>query len=191
VGNNLKNNKMKLFIKITGFIYVAAFLMISCDTKPSLQKYYVDSKENNEFISIDLPSSILQLKDNNVSEDIKNTLAIIKKVNFLALQLSDTNKELYMSEKQKIKDILKNPKYKQLVRMNMGKTSILVNFLGEEDAIDEVIVFASDNNKGFAIVRVLGENMNPANILKLTQEIKTDGDSEQLKQLGGLLSSIK
>ncbi len=191
MGNNLKNNKMKLFIKITGFIYVVAFLMISCDTKPSLQKYYVDSKENNEFISIDLPSSILQLKDNNVSEDIKNTLATIKKVNFLALQLSDTNKELYMSEKQKVKDILKNPKYKQLVRMNMGKTSILVNFLGEEDAIDEVIVFASDNNKGFAIVRVLGENMNPANILKLTQEIKTDGDSEQLKQLGGLLSSIK
>ncbi len=182
---------MKLFIKITGFIYVVAFLMISCDTNPSLQKYYVDSKENNEFISIDLPSSILQLKDNNVSEEIKNTLATIKKVNFLALQLSDTNKELYVSEKQKVKNILKNPKYKQLVRMNMGKTSILVNFLGEEDAIDEVVVFASDNKKGFAIVRVLGENMNPANILKLTQEIKTDGDSEQLKQLGGLLSSIK
>ncbi len=188
---NLKNNKMKLFIKITGFVYVVAFLMISCDTNPSLQRYYVDSKENNEFISIDLPSSILQLKDDNVSGEIKNTLATIKKVNFLALQLNDTNKELYISEKQKVKNILKNPKYKQLVRMNMGKTSILVNFLGEEDAIDEVIVFASDNNKGFAIVRVLGENMNPANILKLTQEIKTDGDSEQLKQLGGLLSSIK
>jgi len=191
VVKNLKNNKMKLFIKITGFVYVVAFLMISCDTNPSLQRYYVDSKENNEFISIDLPSSILQLKDDNVSGEIKNTLATIKKVNFLALQLNDTNKELYISEKQKVKNILKNPKYKQLVRMNMGKTSILVNFLGEEDAIDEVIVFASDNSKGFAIVRVLGENMNPANILKLTQEIKTDGDSEQLKQLGGLLSSIK
>lgn len=189
--NNLKNNKMKLFIKITGFVYVVAFLMISCDTNPSLQRYYVDSKENNEFISIDLPSSILQLKDDDVSEEIKNTLATIKKVNFLALQLNDTNKELYISEKQKVKNILKNPKYKQLVRMNLGKTSILVNFLGEEDAIDEVIVFASDNKKGFAIVRVLGENMNPGNILKLTQEIKTDGDSEQLKQLGGLLSSIK
>jgi len=191
VVNNLKNNKMKLFIKITGFVYVVAFLMISCDTNPSLQRYYVDSKENNEFISIDLPSSILQLKDDDVSEEIKNTLATIKKVNFLALQLNDTNKELYISEKQKVKNILKNPKYKQLVRMNLGKTSILVNFLGEEDAIDEVIVFASDNKKGFAIVRVLGENMNPGNILKLTQEIKTDGDSEQLKQLGGLLSSIK
>lgn len=188
--NNLKNNKMKLFIKITGFI-VVAFLIISCDTNPSLQKYYVNSKENNEFISIDLPSSILELKDNNISEDIKNTLSTIKKVNFLALQLSDTNKELYTSEKQKVKNILKNPKYKQLVRMKMGKTSILVNFLGEEDAIDEVVVFASDNEKGFAIVRVLGENMNPSNILKLTQEIKMDGDSGQLKQLGGLLSSLK
>ena len=75
--------------------------------------------------------------------------------------------------------------------MNMGKSNVSVNYLGEEDAIDEVIIFGADNNKGFAVVRVIGENMNPSAILKLTQEIKMDGDNAQLKQLGGLLSSIK
>ena len=155
------------------------------------QKYYVDSKENSEFISIDLPSSILQLKDTDVTQDIKSTLETIKKVNFLALQLNESNKDLYSSEKQKVKDILKNPKYKQLFRMNMGSGNVTVNYLGEEDAIDEVIIFGSDNDKGFAIVRVIGENMNPAAILKLTQELKMDGDSNELKQLGGLLSSLK
>ena len=182
---------MKNFLKFSGIIIVVALLTIACDTNPSLQKYYVDSKENSEFISIDLPSSILQLKDTNVSEDIKNTLETIKKVNFLALQLNETNKELYSSEKEKVKAILKNPKYKQLMRMNMGNGNVTVNYLGEEDAIDEVVIFGSDNEKGFAVVRVIGENMNPANILKLTQELKMDGDSDQFKQLGGLLSSLK
>jgi len=182
---------MKNFIKISGLVIAVVLLTIACDTNPSLQKYYVDSKENSEFISIDLPSSILQLKETEVSDDVKNTLETIKKVNFLALQLNETNSDLYTSEKAKVKAILKNPKYKQLVRMNMGKSNVTVNYLGEEEAIDEVVIFGADNEKGFAIVRVIGENMNPGAILKLTQNIKMDDDSAQLKQLGSLLSSIK
>lgn len=182
---------MKSFIKIFSIVFIAVITFISCDNNPSLQKYYVDSKENNEFISVDVPASILQLKNEDISEDVKNTLETIKKINFLALQLTDSNKELYEQEKLKVKTILKNPKYKQLMRMNMGKGSVSINYLGEEDAIDEVIIFGSDNNKGFAVVRVIGENMNPSDILKIAQEIKLDGDSAQLKQLSGLLSSIK
>ena len=122
---------MKSFLKISLLVLAVSFIAIACDSNASLQKYYVDSKENNEFISIDIPSSILQLKDTEVSEDVQNTLKTIKKVNFLALQLSDSNKELYTSEKLKVAKILKNPKYKQLMRMNMGKGSVSVNYLGE------------------------------------------------------------
>ena len=182
---------MKSFLKKVGFVIVIALITIACDSNPSLQKYYVDSKENSEFISVDLPSSILQLKDTEVSDEIKNTLETIKKVNFLALQVNETNKELYTSEKVKVNAILKNPKYKQLMRMNMGGANVSVNFLGEGDAIDEVVIFGADSDKGFAIIRVIGENMNPSDILKLTQEIKMDGDSNELKQLGSLLGSLK
>jgi len=180
---------MNSISKIIG-IFVLAIITFSCDSSQSLQQYYVNSKENTEFISVDLPSSILQLKDDQVSEDIKNTLNTIKKVNFLALQLTDTNKELYTSEKEKVKLILKNPKYKQLMRMNGSKGNVSINYLGEDDAIDEVVIFGSDNTKGFALVRVLGENMNPSDILKISQEIKFDGDSNQLHQLEGLMKSI-
>lgn len=182
---------MKSITQFLGLAFIAILTFISCDNNPSLQKYYVDSKENNAFISVDLPANILQLKNENVSEDVKKTMETIKKVNFLALQLTDTNEALYTSEKLKVNTILKNPKYKQLMRMNMGKGSVSVNYLGEEDAIDEIVIFGSDNNKGFAVVRVIGENMNPSDILKIAQDLKLDGESEQLKQLGGLLSSIK
>ena len=76
------------------------------------------------------------------------------------------------------------------MRMNGGKGNVSINYLGDEDAIDEVVIFGSDNAKGFALVRVLGENMNPSDILKISQEIKLDGDSNQLQQLEGLMKSI-
>jgi len=182
---------MNSLLKKTGILLALAIGFVACDSHPSLQKYYVDSKENNEFISVDLPASILELKDSEVSQEIKEVLATIEKVNFLAFQITETNKTLFDEEKLKVKEILENPKYKQLMRMNMGGGNVTVNFLGEEDAIDEVIIFGSDNEKGFAVVRVIGENMNPAEILKLAQEIKLDGNSAQLKQLEGLLGSIQ
>ncbi len=182
---------MKIFLKVTMIAFVAAILTVACDTKPSLQKYYVDSKENNAFISVDLPANIIELKDENVTEEIKNTLKTIKKVNFLALQVDETNQELFDAEKEKVTEILKNPDYKQLMRMKTADGNVTVNYLGTEDAINEVIIFGSDSKRGFALVRVLGENMNPADILSMAQEIKLDGDSQQFKQLGALLGSVK
>ena len=181
---------MKNLIKKIGLLIITALLLIACDSHPSLQKFYVDSKENNEFISLDLPASILELKDTEASEEIKNTLKSIKKVNFLALQVTDSNQELYASEKSKVNAILKNPKYKQLMRMNMGGGNVSVNYLGEEDAIDEVIIFGADKEKGFAVVRVIGENMNPTDIMKLANEIKMDSESGQMQQLEGILKGM-
>lgn len=182
---------MKIFLKVSIIVFFTAILTVACDTKPTLQKYYVDSKENNAFISVDLPANIIELKDENVSEEVKNTLKTIKKVNFLALQINESNQELFDAEKEKVAEILKNPDYKQLMRIKTADGNVTVNYLGAEDAIDEVIIFGSDSKRGFALVRVLGENMNPAEILSLAQEIKLDGNSEQFKQLGGLLGSIK
>lgn len=182
---------MKSFIKNTGLIIAIAISVIACDSHPSLQKYFVDSKENDAFISLDLPASILQLKTEDVSEEVKNTLKTIKKVNFLALQITESNGDLYTSEKEKVKQILKNPKYKQLMRMNIGNANVSVNYLGEEDSIDEVIFFGAENEKGFAIVRVVGDKMNPSEIMKIAQEIKVDGDTNEIKQLEGLLSLMK
>jgi hypothetical protein len=166
-------------------------VLTSCNTTPSLQKYIVDSKENNEFMSIDIPASIIQLKDTGITEDVKKTLNTIKKMNFLALQLNDKNEDFYNSEKAKVNKILKNPKYKQLIRFKRNKSNVSINYLGKEDAINEVIVFGSDNEKGFALVRILGDHMNPSDIIKLSQEIKIDGNSNQMQQLESLFKSLK
>ncbi|PHR72914.1 MAG: hypothetical protein COA67_04210 [Lutibacter sp.] len=180
---------MRKYIKNFGLLAVIAMLTVSCDQNPSLQKYYVDSNENTDFISLDIPVNVLSLKTEDASAEIKETLKSIKKVNFLGYQLKEDNIVEYKIEKQKIKEILKNPKYQDLFSMG-GKQSVQVKFLGEEDAIDEVIVFGSDKEKGFALVRVLGNNMDPSKMMALAQELKFDGEEGSMKQLESFMKSF-
>ena len=181
---------MKKCIKYFGILTIVAIFSVGCDQHPSLQKYYVDSNENAEFLKFDVPASLLSLKDDGSSEEVKQTLKSIKKVNFLAFQLKDTNKAEFKLEKQKVKEILKNPKYQELITIGSGKQSYTVKFLGEEDAIDEVIFFGSDKEKGFALVRVLGKNMNPSKMMTLAQELKFDRDDDSMKQLGSFMKNL-
>lgn len=180
---------MKKNIKYFGLLVMIAVLTVSCNEHPSLQKYYVDSNENADMISFDVPASILSLKDENVSEDVKETLKSIKKLNFLGFQLKEGNQAEYKVEKQKVKEILTNPKYQELISVG-GKQSISIKFLGEEDAIDEVIIFGSDKERGFALVRILGNNMDPSKMMLLANEIKYDGDKGDLKGLESFFGNL-
>ncbi len=171
-------------------IYIGAILMlvvgISCGSEASLQKYYIDSQENKNFISLDVPASILKLKENVTPED-KEALASLKKFNILAFKMDDSNKAEYAIEKEKVKTILKNPRFKELMRIKDKGRNIVIKYEGSDDLMDEVIVYASDKKQGFALVRVLGDKMDPAKIMKLANSIR-DVDSDGFKQLEGLFN---
>lgn len=170
--------------------FLLALVVMACNKEQTLQEYIVESKENNEYMSIDLPANIIQLDDTQLSEENKATLATIKKMNFLAFPLSDSNKELYASEKQKVTGILKQDTFTELMRVKGKVGDIIVSFVGDDDAIDEVVIFGASDEKGFALARVLGENMNPADILKIAQHMEIDDDSGQMNQLGALFATI-
>jgi hypothetical protein len=180
---------MRKYIKYFGLLAIIALLTASCDNSQSLQKYYVDSNENAEFISFDIPASVLSLKNEDASAEVRETLKSIKKVNFLGFQLKDDNKAAYKVEKQKVKEILKNPKYQELISVG-GKQSFTVKFMGEEDAIDEVIVFGSDKEKGFAVVRILGSNMDPSKMMALASELNFDNEDGSMKQIESFMKNF-
>ncbi|MCF6347466.1 MAG: DUF4252 domain-containing protein [Flavobacteriaceae bacterium] len=169
-------------------IYFGALLMlivnIACSSEASLQKYYIDSQENKNFISLDVPASVLKLKD-NVTPEEEEALASLKKFNILAFKKDNNNDAEYTLEKQKVKTILKNSKFKELMRIKDKGRNIVIKYEGSDDYMDEVIIYASDKEQGFALVRVLGDKMNPAKIMKLVNSIK-DIDSDGFKQLEGL-----
>jgi phage pi2 protein 07 len=178
-------------LKYVTLILIATVLLVSCDSYPSLQKYYVDSKEDINFIAIDIPASILKLKNEDVSDDVREALNSIKKVNFLGFQLKDENAEKYTAEKLKIKAILANPKYQELIQFGNGGKSLVIKFLGESDAIDEIILYGYDKELGLALVRVLGDKMNPTQMMTLVKEIQLDDDSGALKQIKSFVENVK
>jgi len=155
----------------------------SCASEASLQKYFIDSQENKNFISVDVPSSIIQLKQ-NVGADVKEAYESLKKMNVLAFTKNESNEADYAIEKEKVKKILKNDKYTELFRMKDKGKTLVVKYEGDDESMDEVIVYATDRASGFALVRVLGDKMTAKKMMKLGESIKDiDGDSNGIKQL--------
>ena len=164
-------------------------IMVSCASGPSLQKYYIDNEGDKNFRQFDIPASVLTLKT-DVSPEAKEALASLKKLNILAFIKDDTNEKAYQAEDQNVKAILKNNKFKELVRINDKGRNIIVKYEGDDDTMDEVIIYAKDKSLGFALVRVLGEKMDPAKFMQLANSIgEVDGDG--LKQLEGLFKNVK
>lgn len=181
---------MSYIVKIVVSISIA-IVTVSCSDSPSLQEYYVDSQASANFISVDIPSSILSLKNENVGDDVKTTLNSVRKINFLGFQKSDANSAECIKEQLKIKEILKSSEYNELIRFEGEKKSMQVKFLGEDDAIDEVIFYGADSELGFALIRILGNKMDPSKMLALANEINVNDQSNSFKQITSFISTIK
>lgn len=181
---------MKHIYKVLSLSLFALVLFASCDNQKSVQEYYVENQDGDNFIAIDLPASIIDVGD-EASEETRATLKTIKKLNILAFKITDSNMAEYDKEYTEIKTILKNDKYNELMRMKHEGMNIVVNFKGDEEAVDEFILLASDNSKGFAMARIRGDKMEPAKIIKMADEIKTmDTDGAAFDELADLLEGF-
>ena len=70
-------------IKTFSMLLFASLLLVACNKQPTIQVYYVQKQESNNFIAIDLPASLLKVGD-EASQETKETMATIKKLNILA-----------------------------------------------------------------------------------------------------------
>ncbi|MEN1784487.1 MAG: DUF4252 domain-containing protein [Bacteroidota bacterium] len=177
---------MRHFLKI-GLIGMALVLG-SCASQQSLQEYYVDNQENPNFIALDVPASILNMDQVKLTEAQREAMGSLRKFNLLAFKKTETNQADYQLERSKVKQILKNTDFVELMKINSSYGRGVVKYLGEDDAIDEVIIYGDSKEKGFALVRVLGKNMNPAYIMQLVQALQhADYDHESLGEIGKFL----
>jgi len=178
-----------VLIKYIIGIGLAAMTLFSCSNEKSLQRYLVDKQDDDSFLKVDIAASLLQTDSNNFSQEEKEILATVKKINVVAFPLKGENTVAqYKVKKQEVKDIINQKKYKTLMKFGSNKQGAVLKYVGEEESIDEIIVFASDDEKGFALFRLLGDDMNPAQMIKLMSSIeKGDMDMSQLKTIGNIL----
>jgi hypothetical protein len=110
------------------------------------------------------------------------------KMNIIAFKSDKTNHANYEIESAKLSAILKDDKYQELMKVGSGKDAASISFVGDENNINEFILFAKKKDNGFAVVRILGEDMNPNNIMTIISVLKeTNIDMEQLKPLQELI----
>lgn len=160
----------------------------SCNSEPTLQKYFVENTENKNFIALDISSNILDVDKTKLSVAQTQALQSFDKINVLAFKLNDKNKSYFEAERTKVNVILKDTKYQQLMKFGSGKEGASVSYVGTDNHIDEFILFANKNDTGFAVVRVLGKDMNPTNIMNIISVLKDSKiDLEQLKPLQELI----
>jgi len=171
---------------------ISSLLLTSCNSEPSLQKYFVEKTENKNFISLDLSPSILNINKQNLTAEQTEALQSFDKMNVLAFKLNDSNKAEYDVEKTKLKAILKDEKYQELMKFSRGSDAASVSFIGDENHIDEFILFANQKENGFAVVRILGKDMNPTGIVSMLTSLKESNiDMAQLKPLQDMMNTPK
>lgn len=164
----------------------ATVFLVGCNDNQTLQKYFVDNQEDVNFISVDLPISILNLDESKLTNDQLEAYESVKSLNFLGYKKNETDVATFNSELTKVKSILNNEKYNDLIEFRDKGTNILIKYLGKDDQADEFIVFGSSNEMGFGIVRVLGNNMKPDKMVTLVNEMKNSNvDESQLKSIMG------
>ncbi len=165
-------------------VILSSLVLASCSSTQSLAEYFADSAENPNFLKFDLPSSILNIKSGDLTEDQFNAFKSLKKLNILAFKKNESNTADYEIEHLKIKRILKGKDFVELMKVKTSLGKATIKYLGTEDAIDELIVYGNNKEMGFIVVRVLGDNMKPSNMMQLLGALeKSDFKGEGLEKL--------
>lgn len=178
-----------ILIKYILGIGLAALTLFSCSNKESLQRYIVDRQDDDSFLKIDIAASLLQTDSANLSQEEKDILKTIKKINVIAYPIEEGNVSAYEVKMQVLKTILDQDRYKTLMKYGSNKDGATLKYVGLEDAIDEIIVFVRDDEKGFALFRLLGDDMRPEQMIKLMTAIeKGDVDISKLNSIGKIFN---
>ena len=173
---------------VYGIALLLSLFLSSCNSEPSLQKYFVENTENKNFIALDVSPDILNVDKTKLSVAQSDALKSFDKMNVLAFKLNATNKAEFDKERAKVDLILKDKKYQQLMKFASGKEGASVSFVGTDDHIEEFVFFANKEENGFAVVRILGKDMNPTSIMTMMSVLQQSNiDVEQLKPLQQLM----
>lgn len=156
--------------------FLGAFILCigfaSCNNEQSLQEYYVENQQNSNFVALDVPSSIFS-QSTALQPEQREVLETIKKINLLAIPQKSENAAVIEKEKVQIGNILQDDSYQLLMRYGGGDTRVEIYFTGDEEAVDEIIVYGFDKERGLGIARVLGDDMNPSDIINLAKSMES------------------
>lgn len=182
---------MKHLLAVISLGALLAATLISCNEEPTLQSYFVDKQEDNRFVKFDVAASLITEDSEILNEEQKEVMKSVRKLNVLAypIKSSDSLKTEFTAEKQLVTELLARERYQTLISFGSPTQGASLKFVGETDAIDELVIFASDEERGFAIFRLTGDDMDPEKFVNMMKSIETgDLDVTQMQGIGQLFN---
>ena len=167
---------MKKLTTICSLVFLVLFAS-ACKNEKSLQSYLVESSGKDGFYTGDLPVGSLLTAKADVSDEVKETIKSVKKINVVFLRKTDDNTADYEAEKAKLKNIFTSDEYKSLGSVKAKGMNVKVYYTGNTDSLDEVIAFGYSKEVGVGVARLLGQNMNPAKVIEMMNSVKMDASN--------------
>ena len=169
---------------IYGIALMFSLFLISCNSEPTLQKYFVENTENKNFIALDVSPSILNVDKTKLSVVQNDALKSFDKMNVLAFKKDDKNNAQYSKEVKEVKEILKDTTFQPLIKLNGVGHNASIMLVGDNKQIDELVLFGNQKDLGFTVIRVLGNDMKPEDAMQFFSILqKSNIDMEQLKPI--------
>ena len=159
---------MKIHFLNTPLSAFICLLLLACNSKSTLQSYFVDHQESAAFISVDLPIDFLKIDSKEINQRQINAIESIDKLNMLGYSIKSGQKEVYSAEIAVLTKLLQDEKYNELISFgNSKERSVRIYYIGDYNSVDEFVVFTNSMDIGFAVIRVLGNKMNLSEIMQL------------------------
>jgi len=168
-------------------LYLLGLLMlvlVSCDQKPSLQKYFVEKSQAKNFMAVDIGTGFLKNEGLKFTDEETKALESMQKLNILIFKRNEKNGADYDAQKAEVNTLLKSDNYDELMKMSLGGGGFSVNTKGEGGHLDEFVLFLNNKDTGFGVIRVLGDDMTPKNVMTLVGLLqKSNLNNAQLKPI--------
>lgn len=172
---------MRTIVYLLSMLITFVVLLISCDSKPTLQKYFVENNGSQNFVTLDIGRGLIKNDSISLTAEQEKSLQTLEKINVLIYRGEGAE---FDKEKTKVKGLLASDNYEELMKMGSGGQGAVISVLGDSDNIEEFVVFAYKKESGFGVIRVLGEDMTTNDVMNIVSVISKSGlNMKELKPL--------
>ena len=132
--------------KLLIFAVVVAF--VGCTKTQSIQEYYVAKSEDPNFLVIDIPTSILGIKNEVLNEEEQAALDSFQKLNVLMFRKTVANADQFPEELKTVREIIDGQQFDPLMVVSDRQFSGKLLLEGRVERADEIVFFGSATDEG-------------------------------------------
>lgn len=170
------------------WFYLILLVLVGCGSTPSLQEYYVSKSEDPNFLVIDIPTSILGIDKNNLTDEEIEALNSFHKINILMFRRTETNAKQFPQELAAVRSIIDATNFDPLLVMSDRQYSGKLLLQGTIEKPNEIVFFGSAADEGFLLARLIGRNMEVEKAVLLGNIIKRgNGFEDAMKAIEKML----